>query len=57
MGFYFISVILGDTWLAQLAERVTLDLGVVSMSPCSVQILLKNKIFFKKKRKNASFSM
>ena len=38
-------------WLAVLLECATLDLGVVSSSPCCVWRLLKNKIFRKKTRK------
>ena len=39
LGFYF-----WGTWLAQLEEHVTLDLGVMSLSPAmGVKITKKNK--------------
>ena len=41
----YVSYILGQPWLAQLVEHVSLDLRVVRVSPTMGTRLLKNKIF------------
>ena len=44
LSFLYIISYRGGTWLAQLVEHATLDLGVVRLSPMlGIDITLKNK--------------